>query len=455
MNIHTEDSLSMDTPLITKDKADQFTSDYSSIGEYLKTNAEWNAILWCAGAFHFPLFDIYDSPVASLVQLIACFGFIFQLFACLYDLYAHLMMEMNISQVAYIVGDVVVMIQNATIVMGISYAVDRIQKPFGRPGTGAFRTRSAAGESACFEYALKKTKVYVSLAVLMFTFTGCIIAYNGYTAVSYSNSFLLSLAAVVFSLVVGNLLSLWMMIFIWVDTEASNRVVSSAVVAACDCTLSVNRYYRKLNQFRSRMVSIASLLDVVVIVAYINTAAFGFILLVCPAEIALSYVATFGRETVILLLMLPGIAAVNDRHTELMRRVGESDLSQQVQPDGVRISTYLQPTPTVTNSSPELSNPNIVVTGMSNSRAAAYDSNNDLESCSGGFSAMETGAAISVSQRHLQEQINQLRLWVAVNNAPLHIPILNNKIIGRDSLLTQLFGSVLFVLSIGAKMLLE
>lgn len=84
------------------------------------------------------------------------------------------------------------------------------------------------------------------------------------------------------------------------------------------------RYHRKIAQFKKRMASIGGLLDVVVIVAYINTIAFAFILLVCPPKIALSYVATFGRETVILLLMLPGIASVNDRHKELLNAVANT-----------------------------------------------------------------------------------------------------------------------------------
>ena len=55
----------------------------------------------------------------------------------------------------------------------------------------------------------------------------------------------------------------------------------------------------------------------------------------------------------------------------------------------------------------------------------------------------------------LQQQINHLRLWVAVHNAPLQIPILTSKILTRDSLRTQFTGSVLFLGGIVLKMLFE
>lgn len=435
-------SQQMQVPLIEGTSVEkQEKKSFRNVGEFLKADSGWNTMMWLTGAFHYPLFDLRHSPAASLVQLIACLGFLVQSLICVYDLWANVNRDLTIAQIAYVIGDVVILIQNTSIIVGILYAVERIRQPFGSAGN-----RSAAGEIACFEYAMKKCKVFIGVAVLMFTFTGCVITYNGYTQIDYDHSFVLSLCAVVASLVASNLLSLWMMVFIWVDTEASDRVVASAVSAAGDGTLSVARYCRKLAQFRSRMANIGSLMDFVVIVAYINTLAFGLILLVCPPPIALSYISTFGREPVILLLTLPAIAAVNDRHPDLLRCVAESDLTDEVTAGGLRGSILMEPTPPKPPPSPR---PVSASGGLNSSQIQ----NLDLDTLS---SDAENGRAGGYDLvKSLQEQITQLRLWVAINNAPLHIPILTSKIITRDNLRTQLTGSVLFIISIVAKMLVE
>lgn len=437
---------------------DSKLSEPMTIREYLISNSEWNHLLWVTGAFHYPLFDIFESPAAAVVQAIACLGFLFSILGCVYDLYCHSILYVSTAGVAYIIGDIVVLLQNASVVVGIHYAMHRMNNIFGggegtsrsyTSASGRMGSRSFAGEASCFDYALRKSRAYIIVAVLMFTFTASVILYNGYTAVTYFN-FAVSVCTVVLSLVVSNFLSLWMVIFIWIDMEASARVVASAVNAASEGKMTTARYYRKLNQFRRRMAHIGGLLDTVVMVAYINTIAFGFILVVCPPDIALSYMATFGREPIILLLILPDIAAVNDRHSELLRAVAESDVSEDIHEDGVRTSTYIAPSP---HREPSIARydrfkidtmSTVGLKGESPSRRVqANDPCVDIES------------PFSSATKILQDQIDQLRLWVAVSNSPLHIPIFSSKIVTKDNLRTQLTGSILFVVTVALKMLFE
>ena len=292
----------------------------------------------------------------------------------------------------------------------------------------------------------------------------------------------MSLVDIVATLVASNFLSLWMMIFIWVDTKASARVVDATIVAATEGTLSLSRYHRKVGQFQRRMANIGNLLNVVVIVCYINTMAFGFILLVCPASIALSYLATFGREPVILMLMLPGIADVNDRHKDLLNAVaeggsrdmgGQSNLATDDRGSN-RFSTYISPdTFDSTVSTP--SNPNPTTRAHTSSTTAPIvDTNMEsfsitrTSSLAGGHSSMDMSVLVDIEKdsytnnsstvilmQQMQAQIDQLKLWVIINNSPLQIPILGSKVITGDNLRTQLLGSVVFVVTIVVKMLFD
>ena len=165
------------------------TKDSITVREYLISNPDWNHILWVTGAFHYPLFDIYVSPGATVIQIVACLGFLVAVLGCGYDLYSHCIAYISTDGIAYIIGDIVVLLQNASVVMGIYYAMNRMNDPFGDNGSGSGSTgttssgrvgsRSLAGEASCFDYALNKSRIFVLVAVLMFSFTAAVIIYNG------------------------------------------------------------------------------------------------------------------------------------------------------------------------------------------------------------------------------------------------------------------------------------
>lgn len=140
------------------------------VSDYLIADPNWNILLLITGAFHFPVFDIIKYPCVTAIQILAICGILLAVFTLIFDLYMHVTSPLyaHMGQtVAYIVGDIVVFLQTISLVLGIIYAVKRMKEPAGIAGD-----RTAAGQTACFDYALRKSRVFLVVAVVMFSFTG-------------------------------------------------------------------------------------------------------------------------------------------------------------------------------------------------------------------------------------------------------------------------------------------
>jgi hypothetical protein len=276
-----------------------------TIGEYFISESEWNIFLYFAGAFHTPNGTQY--AFGMIVKVFAILGIALATFGFTYDMYHHIYLDNHsFRESVYCIADGVVALQAATIVVGIVYAVDRMREPL----TGAIVDE--------FEYVRRKSYAYTALAVLMCLFTFIVIFINGTTAVNYY-SFELSISTIVCSLLVTNMLSLWMVVFIWFDVKTCTIISEKVASLARARRLTPATYVTAHDKFVHQIDRISSVLDIVVVVAYINTITYFIILLIIPSYISLSYLATFGRETIILFMVLPDIATVNDMHTELVR----------------------------------------------------------------------------------------------------------------------------------------
>ena len=397
-----------------------------TIGEYFISEPEWNIFLYFAGAFHAPHSIKY--PWAFVVKCLASLGIILATFGFCYDMYLN---EHTFRSSVYCFADGVVALQAATIVVGIVYAVNRMREPL---------NKAIIDE---LHYVRDKSFTYTILAILMCIFTFVVIFINGTTAVTYY-SFELSIATIVSSLLVTNMLSLWMVVFIWFDVKSCMIISQTVMKLAKSRRLTPASYVSAHSKFVRQIDRIASVLDIVVVVAYINTLTYFVILLIIPSYISVSYLATFGRETVILFMVLPDLATVNDIHSELVRIIVDKDRYNM----NIGVP-FADPGDSEGNNNHTHNNLNFNIAQSSDSVS---------------FSTSGLGSAINSDSDSIPsyflpvhaEEGNSYNLYMIVKEFPLQIPIImKSKVFTMNHIRNQCFGVLLAALGLLVKVIVD
>jgi hypothetical protein len=249
-------------------------------------------------------------------------------------------------------------------------------------------------------------------------------------------SFELSISTIVCSLLVTNMLSLWMVVFIWFDVKTCTIISEKVASLARARRLTPATYVTAHDKFVHQIDRISSVLDIVVVVAYINTITYFIILLIIPSYISLSYLATFGRETIILFMVLPDIATVNDMHTELVRVIV----------DKTRYCSY-----SLDHDHGEYG---IDEEGKGSGAALNFNitQSSDFTACSG--SVNEDG----IYRSGLEDGGvgNQYQLYMVVKEYTLQIPILmKSKVFTKSNIRNQLFGVLLAGIGLLIKVIVD